>query len=496
MHSIPMERFAGARIATGVFGLPTLHLHLSTRAKLGIALALVVGALQLLGVIDIFQGGLVLGAGTLAPVVPTDRSAKLRTQWREHITQARAILDASPTPKLSQEDQNRYDDLFAKAGEFRAAAEQDEALAAQERSIASPLSAPEHPVVRSTPVAGGDDVVGGDIEMSPARRLRQSDAYAKAFRRFLRGLDPRGDSKLLAEARALQMDSDTAGGFTVAPEQFMATLIKAVDDVTHIRQRATVHTLETSASLGVPSLAADPDDFDWTTELATGSEDSTMAFGKREFKPNPLAKRIKISKKLLRASALDVDGIVTSRLAYKLGITQEKAYLTGSGAGRPLGVFVASNDGVPTSRDVTAAATTTFVGDDLQNVVYSLKPQYRANKASTAWMFHRDGVKVAAKLKDGEGRYLLQLGLSTEIADTILGFPFMESEYAPSTFTTGLYVGMLADWSWYWIVDALDMQIQRLVELYAESNQDGLIARYEGDGMPVLPEAFARLKLA
>jgi predicted phage gp36 major capsid-like protein len=166
-----------------------------------------------------------------------------------------------------------------------------------------------------------------------------------------------------------------------------------------------------------------------------------------------------------------------------------------AGAGRPLGVFVASNDGVDTSRDTTASATTSFVADDLQNVKYALKPQYRANSA-TAWMFHRDGVKMAAKLKDGEGRYMLQLGLAVDVPDTLLGFPFMESEYSPSTFTTGLYVGMLADWSWYWIADALDMQVQRLVELYAETNQDGFIARYEGDGMPVLPEAFSRLKLA
>ena len=220
-----------------------------------------------------------------------------------------------------------------------------------------------------------------------------------------------------------------------------------------------------------------------------------MAFGKREFRPQPLAKRIKISKKLLRASTMDPEGIVIARLAYKVGVTQEKAFLTGSGAGRPLGVFVASADGIDTSRDTTASATTAFTADDLQDTKYALKPQYRG-APSTAWMFHRDGVKRAAKLKDGNGRYLLEPGLSADIPDRILGLPFMESEYAPNTFTTGLYVGILGDWSWHWIADALDMQVQRLVELYAETNQDGFIARYEGDGMPVQPEAFSRLKLA
>jgi HK97 family phage major capsid protein len=80
--------------------------------------------------------------------------------------------------------------------------------------------------------------------------------------------------------------------------------------------------------------------------------------------------------------------------------------------------------------------------------------------------------------------------------DTILGRPLMISEYAPNTFTTGLYVGMFGDFSNYWIADLLDMQIQVLTELYAETNQDGFIGRYEGDGMPVLEEAFARVKLA
>ena len=38
--------------------------------------------------------------------------------------------------------------------------------------------------------------------------------------------------------------------------------------------------------------------------------------------------------------------------------------------------------------------------------------------------------------------------------------------------------------------------VQRLVELYAETNQTGFIGRVETDGMPVLAEAFARVKLA
>ena len=72
----------------------------------------------------------------------------------------------------------------------------------------------------------------------------------------------------------------------------------------------------------------------------------------------------------------------------------------------------------------------------------------------------------------------------------------MESEYAPATITTGLYTAILGDFSNYWIADALDMQLKVLNELYAENNQIGYILRKETDGMPVLEEAFARLKQA
>jgi HK97 family phage major capsid protein len=80
--------------------------------------------------------------------------------------------------------------------------------------------------------------------------------------------------------------------------------------------------------------------------------------------------------------------------------------------------------------------------------------------------------------------------------DRILNLPVAMSENAPNTMTTGLYVGMLGDFSHYWIADALDMQVQRLTELYAETNQTGFIGRMESDGMPVLAEAFVRVKLA
>ena len=168
--------------------------------------------------------------------------------------------------------------------------------------------------------------------------------------------------------------------------------------------------------------------------------------------------------------------------------------MTGSAAQQPLGVFTASANGISTGRDVSTGNTTTAMTfDGLIEAKYGLKGNYWPR---ARWIFHRDAMKTIAKLKDGEGQYIWRESVRVGEPDRLLGMPIMMSEYAPNTFTTGLYVGILGDFASYWIADALSMQIQRLVELYAETNQVGFIGRLETDGMPVLEEAFSRVKLA
>jgi len=98
------------------------------------------------------------------------------------------------------------------------------------------------------------------------------------------------------------------------------------------------------------------------------------------------------------------------------------------------------------------------------------------------------------KLKDGNDQYIWQPGITGDRSDTILDIPFVLSEWAPDTISDQSYIGMLGDFSFYWIVDTLAFEVQRLVELYAETNQVGFIGRQEVDAMPVLPEAFVRLQ--
>lgn len=397
---------------------------------------------------------------------------ELRDQRGNLVAQMRALVErGDANGKMTQEDENQFDKLFEEQNRLDASIKRHENLAELERQAASQL-----------------------IQNPEAKKANQIHTAMDGFRGWLQfgnGYQGPGADQF----KALQADQMTGGGYLVAPEEFVANLIQAIDDQTFIRKLATVYTLNGAHSLGFPALDNNPSDSDWTSELATGSEDTTMSVGKRELKPHPLAKRIKVSNRLLNLSTLPVEQIVMNKLAYKFAITEEKAFLTGNGSDQPLGLFTASTNGISTGRDIATDNTTTAMTlEGLKNAKYGLKGQYLPK---AQWLFHRDGVKQISKIREGAGtgQFLWEPSNQAGEPDRLLGLPVNISEYVPNTFTTGLYVGMLGDFSQYWIADSLKMEMQKLVELYAESNTVGYIGRLETDGMPVLEEAFVRVKL-
>ena len=402
---------------------------------------------------------------------------ELRNQRGTIITAARKLVDLAEGEKrdFTAEEKQSYGKMLDEVETLRGRIEREERQAELDRESAL-RAAPTEPAPGNT---------------TPEQRV--AALQMEGFRAAMRSRQLDGASaEALKAFRDLQVGVDTQAGYLMPPLQFVADLIKAKDNLTFMRGLATKYTITGADGLGVPSLDADPDDFDWTTELKTGTADSSMAFGRRELRPHPFAKRIKLSKTLVRKLPA-VENIVRDRLAYKAAVTEEKAFLTGTGLQRPLGVFVASADGIPTSRDVATGNTATEIRfDGLIEAKYSLKVGYWPN---AQWLFHRDAIKQLIKLKNANGDYIWREGVRSGEPDRLLDRPVNMSEYAPNTFTTGLYVGMFADFSYYWIVDALNLQIQALLELYAETNQDGFILRQEADGMPVLAEAFARVKL-
>ncbi len=331
-----------------------------------------------------------------------------------------------------------------------------------------------------------------------------SKEYKEAFSHYLR------TGQKSPELRALAADTDVAGGFTIPYEQFADEFIQAIDDEVFVRQLAKKFTLTNGQRLTFPTRASDLGDATWGTELQVATADTTLAVGQRTLTPHPMTAQILVSKLLYGVSSVDIDAFVRERFVYKYGITAEKAYMEGNGAGRPLGVFIGDANGLSTTRDVTTSASSANpTALNLIATFYTLKPQYRRN---ASWVLNRTWMSSIRRLQDSNNNFIWQpagfgtaQGLTVGKPDTILGAPYYESEYAPSVATaagssgTGAassgYFAAVGDFSkGYYIADREGLGVAMYDQINAATNQNTYIGLWETDGKPVLEEALVRAR--
>jgi HK97 family phage major capsid protein len=221
-------------------------------------------------------------------------SVELRTQRAKLVADARAIYKLAEGEKRSPnaEEREQFDRIMADVDRLGDEANKLDKLELAERSLgesAGRVSTPTTPETPATTATRGNP--------------RASDEYRAAFSAWLRGgflgVNAR-QAQSIEEVRAIQADNLVSAGFLLSPQQFQNELIKFVDNMVFMRTLARKFTVTQAHSLGAPSLDADPADSDWTSELATGTDDTSFAFGKRELFPRPLAKRIKVSNKMIR----------------------------------------------------------------------------------------------------------------------------------------------------------------------------------------------------
>ena len=305
--------------------------------------------------------------------------------------------------------------------------------------------------------------------------------------------------------RAIQADVDLSGGTMVMPETLSTDVLKAVDNILWVQRYATVIDVPNAASLGVPTIESNVDDAEWTTEISAISDGNGPTFGKRSLVPTPIRKRIKVSEKFLRLamdgvafkSADDTNGvrgarnIVVNRIAYAIASTMERAFFLGNGVGQPLGLFTASNRGIPVSRDILTGSPTGLTYFGLVNIKFNQKIQYHK---SSMWLVNKAFVATAMKLVDTNGRPILNFSTIPQTPDTLLGNAIAMSEFCPGVFASGSYVGIFGDPMWYYIAHSLRMTLAVADQLYLETGQIGFFAGAECDAMPVMPEAFTRIK--
>jgi len=306
-----------------------------------------------------------------------------------------------------------------------------------------------------------------------------SESYRKAFGSYLRRGRMNMQPEELAELRALQIGTDSEGGF-LAPDESILTLIQALEDNNIMRRLCTV--IRTGSGTSDIPVVSSHGVGTWTAEEAADTL-SDEAFTQVTLGAYKVSTIMKVSEELLNDSAFNLDAYITSEYGRRIGKAEETAFVTGTGSGQPSGVDDSSTLGV------TAAATGAITTDELIDLFHSLGRPYRP---SATWLLADATAKAVRKLKDGDNQYLWQPGLQAAQPDRLLGRP-VEISDDMAAMTTGLKTVLFGDFSYYWIADRQGPVFQRLNELYAANGQVGFRAFQRVDGKLTLAVAVQHL---
>ena len=373
---------------------------------------------------------------------------------------AKNFLDTHQTEKgtLSAEDAATYDRMEAEVvslGKEIGRMERREALDAEmNRPVGSPLT--------SRP--GAADIKTG----------RASDEYKKAMLTALR-------TNFRTVSNVLMEGTDASGGYLV-PTEYDARLVEALEQENVIRSLATV--IQTSGERKI-NVAASKPAASWV------EENGELVFGDATFDQvildaYKLSVAVKVSEELLADNVYDLESFLINAFGRAIANAEEEAFLTGDGISKPTGIFHATKGG---QTGVTTAGNS-ITADEVIDLVYKLKRQYRAN---AVFVTSDSTLAAIRKLKNDNG-YLWQPALSAGEPDRLLGYPVYTSQFVPAI-AAGQPVMAFGDLSYYNIGDRGARSFAALHELYAGVGQVAFVAKARVDGRLVLPEAVQILKM-
>jgi HK97 family phage major capsid protein len=327
----------------------------------------------------------------------------------------------------------------------------------------------------------------------------QQKGYGPAFEAYIRkGLSNLGpqDYKTLAEG------VDSAGGYLV-PEDLHLELIRKIATMATVRANARV--IQTSRDIASwPKLHYTTDDeytsgvrLTWTGEApasATTHRVTEPVFGRYAIPVHTAMASLPLTNDLLEDAAFDVTSLGSDLLAEAFTLGENDAFWNGSGITRPMGVLTQVDGDGPAS--VKSGTASTLLADGLIDLAYALPSQYDRN---SKFYFNKQTEKIIRKLKDSDGNYLwpivAQAGNLGGAPRELLTYPTVRDEFLPNVAANAFPI-VFGDMSSYLVVDRVGLSIQRLSELYAETNITLLLARKRVGGQLVQPWRLRVQKVA
>lgn len=316
-----------------------------------------------------------------------------------------------------------------------------------------------------------DDMKVEEDKEDDEEEKKEEEEEVRAFASYLRN----------EETRATNLAKSDNGA--VIPKTIANRIIKRVYDLCPILKAAQKYNVK--GNLDIPY-------YDETTNsitVAYGDEFTDLESTSGKFQKISLTGYLagaltKVSRSLINSSDFDLVSFVVNDMSEKFARFIEKELLVGTSS---------KVTGLSDVKQVmTATATSAVTADELIDLQEMVPDQLQKG---AMWIMNRKTRAAIRKLKDGEGRYLLQDDITSPFGKVLLGVPVYTSDNMPemAADAVAIYYGNMTGLA---VKFAENPSVQVLHEKFATQHAIGAVGWVELDAKVQQEQAIACLKMA
>ncbi len=404
---------------------------------------------------------------------------ELRKQRDALAKEARNILDEN----AGEFDQKRIDEIYAEIDRIDTKIKAEQQQLDLEARLQSEAGDPDTPT--------GQQNSGGQQQARPGDEVRAMvfDAYVRGGENAVNRLPENVLSEYGRQVQNAQSTGvDSEGGYLV-PTTFSGVLLEAMAEYGGARSVANVQSTASGENIQWPTVDETAVMGEWLAENAAAA-DSDVAFGTTSIGAHlASSKVVAIPFALLQDAGIgNLEGMLNGLLAARLARLTNAAYTVGDGRGKPTGIVNGAGLGHTTADGLVDS----FTYDDFVELEHSVDPIYRRDGS---WMFHDTALKVAKKMKDGEGRPIWVPGISSEAPAEILNYGYTVNQDMAEP-AAGADAMLFGDMSMYLIRDVMDITLFRFTDsAYTKKGQVGFLAMLRTDGKTIAANNAAIKKM-
>lgn len=357
------------------------------------------------------------------------------------------------TRALNEEETKKFEELRAEVANIDKTLE----LAKEERSM------------MNTPEDKKADVTGKEKEQAEER----------AFANFLRT----GETSFNDVETRSDVNLGKGDNGAVVPSTIAARIIKTVKNIAPIIQNSDFYDVKGDLVFVVDDESTTKTTCNYVAEFQE-LESTSGKFKAVTLKGNIAGVLVKVSKSLINNAGFDIVNYVVTKVADSIAQFLEGEMINGT----------TKIEGLLNGKQVvTAAGATAVTADDLIDLQLKVPQQYRGNGC---FIMSPKTFAACAKLKDGQGQYLLNKDITGAFGYTLLGRPVFESDNMPDVATKKAAV-VFADLMGYATkISGDSAEITILQERFATQYAVGVAGYVEVDGKIVDQQRIAVLKMA